>query len=97
LKENIAFTSRTKPGYEIPVYEMPSLFDQTNQEKSSEQVSNLRKFMGACVKFFCDKNSLQVLHNLLEKCNPGEEGVKRVNWGQKKRRTRREFIVNANI
>jgi len=46
LKENIASTSWTKPKYEIPVYDMPSLFDQTNQEKSLEQVSNLRNFLG---------------------------------------------------
>jgi hypothetical protein len=97
LKENIVSTSGTKPVDEIPVYDMPSLFDQTNQEKSSEQVSNLRNFLGACVKLLSDKNSLQVLHNLLEKCNPGEEGVKRVNQVHKKRRTNREFRLNANI
>jgi hypothetical protein len=79
LKENIVSTSGMKPVDEIPVYDMPSLFDQTNQEQSSEQVSNLRNFLGACVKLLSDKNSLQVLQNLLEKCNPGEEGVKRVN------------------
>jgi hypothetical protein len=35
LKENIVSTSGTKPVDEIPVYDMPSLFDQTNQELSS--------------------------------------------------------------
>ena len=79
LKEKIASTSGTKPVDEIPFNDMPSLFDQTNQEQSSEQVSNLRNFLGACVKLLSDKNSLQVLENLLEKCNPGEEGIKRVN------------------
>jgi hypothetical protein len=34
---------------------------------------------------------------LLEKCNPGEEGVKRVNQVCKKRRTNREFRLNVNI
>jgi hypothetical protein len=34
---------------------------------------------------------------LLEKCNSGEEGVKRVNQVCKKRRTSREFRLNANI
>jgi hypothetical protein len=34
---------------------------------------------------------------LLEKCHPGEEGVKTVNQVWKKRRTSREFRLNANI
>lgn len=72
-------------------------FDQTNQEHTSDQVSNLRNFLGSCVKLLNDKNSLKVLHNLLEKCNYGEEGVKRVNQVQKKRRTNREFKLNDNI
>ena len=72
-------TSRMNLVDEIPLYDMPSLFDKTSKEKSSEQVSNLRNFLGACVKLLDDKNSLQVLQNLLEKCNLVEEGVKRVN------------------
>jgi hypothetical protein len=36
LKENIASTSGTKPVDDIPVYDMPPLFDQTNREKPSE-------------------------------------------------------------
>jgi hypothetical protein len=35
--------------------------------------------------------------NMLEKCNSGEEGVKTVNQVCKKRRTSREFRLNANI
>jgi hypothetical protein len=53
--------------------------------------------LGDCVKLLSDKNSLQVLQNLLEKCNPGEEGVKRVNQVRKKRRNNRKFRLNANI
>jgi autotransporter adhesin len=63
LKENIASTSGTKPVDEITVYNMPSLFDQTNQEQSSKQVSNLRNVLGACVKLSSDKKSLQVHQN----------------------------------
>jgi hypothetical protein len=37
LKENIASTSGTRPVYEISVYNMPSLFDHTNKEQSSEK------------------------------------------------------------
>ena len=72
-------TSGMKPVDEILVYDMPSLFDQTNQEKSSKHVRILRNFWGACVKLLSDKNYLQLLHNLLGKCNRGEEGVKGVN------------------
>jgi hypothetical protein len=79
------------------MYDMPSLFDQTNQEQSSEQVSNLRNFLRSCVKLLNDKNSLQVLHNLLEKCNSREEGVKTLNQVHKKRRTSGKFRLNANI
>jgi hypothetical protein len=53
--------------------------------------------LGSCVKLLNDKNYLQVLQSLLEKCNSGEEGVKTVNQVCKKRRTSREFRLNANI
>jgi hypothetical protein len=86
LKENIASTSGTKPVDDVPVYDMPPLFDQTNKEKPSEKVSNLRNFLVSCVKLLNDKSSLQVLQNMLEKCNVGEEGVKTVNqvWKEEK-------------
>jgi hypothetical protein len=44
-----------------------------------------------------DKNSLQVLQNLLEKFNPGEERVNKVNQVRNKRITSREFRFNAKI
>jgi len=72
-------TSETHLVDEIPMYDMPPLFDQTNIEQHSKKVSNLKNFLGSCVKLLNDKNSLQVLQDLLEKCNFGEEGVKRVN------------------
>jgi len=56
LKENVVSTSGTKPVDEIPFFDMPSLFDQTNQEKSLEQVSNLRHFLRSCFKLLSDKN-----------------------------------------
>jgi hypothetical protein len=90
-------TSGTKPEDEIPIYDMSSLFDQSNQEQSSDKVSNLRNLLGSCVKLLNDKNSLQILQNLLEKCNSGEEWVKRINHICKKRRTSREFKLNASI
>jgi hypothetical protein len=56
--------------------------------------------LGSCVKLLNDRNSLQVLHGLLEKCNYGEEmklEQKIVNQVYKKRRTSREFRLNTNI
>jgi hypothetical protein len=53
--------------------------------------------LGSCVKLLNDRNYLQILQNLLEKCNPGEEGIKIVNQVWKKKRTSREFRLNANI
>jgi hypothetical protein len=76
---------------------MPPLFDHTSKEHHSKQVSNLRNILGSCVKLLNDRNSLQILQNLLEKCHPGEEGVKIVNRVRKKRRTSGEFKLNANI
>jgi hypothetical protein len=73
LKENIASTSSTNPGYDVQVYDMPHLFDDTNRDQSSEQVSNLRHFLGSCLKLLNDKSYIQMLQGLLEKCNYGEE------------------------
>jgi hypothetical protein len=53
--------------------------------------------LGSCVKLLNDQNSLQILQNMLEKCNPREEGVKIVNQVRKKRIKCREFRLNANI
>jgi len=35
LKENIASTPGTKPVEDVPIYDMPPLFDQTNKEQST--------------------------------------------------------------
>jgi hypothetical protein len=82
---------------EIPVYDMPPLFDQTNKEHPSEKVSNLRNFLGYCVKLMNDRNSLQILQNILENCQPREEGVKTMNQVWKKTRRSIEFTMNENI
>jgi hypothetical protein len=46
LKENIVSTLGTKLGDDVPLYDMPHLFDQTSTDQPSDQVSNLRNFMG---------------------------------------------------
>jgi hypothetical protein len=53
--------SGTKSGDDVPVYEMPPLFDHTSNNQPSEQVSNLRNVLGSCVKLLNDKIYLQVL------------------------------------
>jgi hypothetical protein len=90
-------TSGTKPVDEVPVYAMPPIFDQTSKVQPLEKVSKLRNFLGSCVKLLNDKNSLQVLQSLLEKCNSREEGVKTVNQVRKKRRKNSEFRLNISI
>jgi hypothetical protein len=100
LKENIASTLGTNPGDDVPVYDMPHLFDHTSRDQPSEQVSNMRKKFRSCVKLSNDKNYLQVLQSILEKCNSGEEAKleqNRVNQVCKKRRKSREFRLNEKI
>jgi hypothetical protein len=97
LKEKNVSTLGTNPIDEIPVYDMPPFFYQTNKEQPSEQLSNLRNFLGSCVKLLNDINSLQIFQNQLEKCHPKEEGVNTMNRVRKKRRTSQEFMMNSNI
>jgi hypothetical protein len=97
LKENIPSTLVTKPIDNVPVYDMPPLFYQNIKEEPLEKVINLRIFLGSCVKLLSDRNSLQILQNMLEKFHLGEEGVKEVNQVWKKRITSREFRLNENI
>jgi hypothetical protein len=42
-------TLGTNPGDDVLVYDMPHLFDQTNKDQTSEQVSNLRIFFWGLV------------------------------------------------
>jgi hypothetical protein len=76
---------------------MPPLFDQTNKEFPSEQVSNLRNVLVYFFKILNAKSYLQVVQNMLEKCNARKEGMKIVNQFRRKRRTSRKFRLNANI
>jgi hypothetical protein len=67
LKENITSTSGTNLVDEIPVYDMPPLFDQTSRENPSGSIDNLRNILGSCVNLLNHKNSLPLLQSLLEK------------------------------
>jgi hypothetical protein len=56
--------------------------------------------MQSCVKLLNDPSSIKILQNLLERCNTNAEGKlvqKTMNRLHSRRRTSREFRLNANI
>jgi hypothetical protein len=100
LQENISSTSDTNLGGDVPVYDMPHLFDDTSIYQSLEYISNPRKFLVSFLNLLNDKTSIQMLQRLLEKCNSGEEiqlEQKKVNHVSRKKIKNREFLLNENI
>jgi hypothetical protein len=82
------------------MYEMPSSMDHTSKGQPLEKVSNIKTFLQSCVKLLNDPSSIKVLHNFLERCNTKVEGKleqKTINHLHTRRRTSREFRLNANI
>jgi hypothetical protein len=62
--------------------------------------STIKGFFQSCVKVLSDPSSMRILQNILEKCSIEKEGKlepKNVNHLHKRRRTNREFRLNANI
>ena len=93
-------TSTAKQRKEAPEYEMPLLLDHTNEIHSMGQVSTIKGLLQSCVKVLNDPSSVKILQNILEKCNIETEGKlepKIVNNLHTRRRTSREFRLNANI
>jgi hypothetical protein len=79
---------------------MPPSLDHTKGMQPMGQVSVIKGFLQSCVKVLSDPSSVKILQNILEKCsNDTEEKLepKIVNHLQTKRRTSREFRLNANI
>jgi hypothetical protein len=79
---------------------MPPSLDHINGMKSIEQVSTIKGFLHSCVKVLSDPSSMKIFQNILEKCsNETEENIepKIVNHLHTRRRTSREFRLNANI
>jgi hypothetical protein len=100
LKPDISSTSTAKHTQDIPTYDMPSLLDHTNEAQPLEQVSTINDFMKSCVKLLNEPSSVKVLQNMLEICNACVEGnleKKTINHLDTRRRTSREFKLNANI
>jgi hypothetical protein len=82
------------------MYEIPYSMDHTNKGQPLEQVSNIKTFLQSCFKLLNDPSSVKVLQNLIEICNIEVEGKldqKTVNHLHTRRRTIREFRLNANI
>jgi hypothetical protein len=85
---------------EAPEYEMPPLLDHTNEIHYMGQVSTIKGFFKSCVNLLSDPSFVKILQNILEKCSlEMEENLepKTVNHLHTRRRTSREFRLNANI
>jgi hypothetical protein len=79
---------------------MPPLLDHTNEMKPMGQVSTIKGFFQSCVKVLNDPLSMKILQNILERCRiemKGKLEQKIVNHLHTRRRTSREFRLNANI
>jgi hypothetical protein len=100
LKQNVASTSVVQQTQNPPIYGMSFSMDHTNKEQPLEKVSTIKTFLQSCVKLLNDPSSVKVLQNMLEICNTEVEGKlekKTVNHLHTRRRTSREFRLNANI
>jgi hypothetical protein len=100
LKQDVASTSAVQHTQNVPMYEMPSSMDHTNEAQPLGKVSTIKTFLQSCVKLLNDPSSVKVLQNMLEICNTEVEGKlekKTVNHLHTRRRTSREFRLNANI
>jgi hypothetical protein len=82
------------------MYDIPSSLDHTNEAKPIAQVSTIKYFLQSCVKLLNDPSSVKVLKNMFEICSIDVEGKleqKTFNHLHTRRRTSREFKMNANI
>jgi hypothetical protein len=99
-KADIASTSTAQQSKEELEYDMPSLLDHTNEMQPMGQVSTVKGFFQSCVKVLNDPSSVKILQNILERCSIDREGKleqKTINHIHTRRRTSREFRLNANI
>ena len=79
---------------------MPPSLDHTNEMQTMGQLSNIKGFLQSCVKVLSDPSYVKILQNIIEKCSIETEGKiepKTVNHLHTRRRTSREFRLNANI
>jgi hypothetical protein len=79
---------------------MPPSLDHTKEMKPLGQVSTIKGFLQSCVKILNDPSSVKIFQNILEICSIETDGKleqKIVNHLHTRRRTSREFKLNANI
>jgi hypothetical protein len=82
------------------MYGMPSSVDHTSEAQPLGQVSTVKNFLQSCVKLLNDRSYFKFLQNILEIFNIEIEGKlekKKFNHLHTKRRTNKEFRLNANI
>jgi hypothetical protein len=100
MKPDIASTSIVQHNKEVPMYNVPPSLDHTKEAHPLGQVSTIKGFLKSCVKLVNDPSSVKVLQNMLEICSIEAEGKieqKIVNHLHTRRRTNKEFRLNANI
>jgi hypothetical protein len=100
LKQDVAYTSVVTHTHNVPMYEMPLSMDHTSEARPLAQVSTIKSFLQSCVKLLNDPSSVKFFQNILEICNIEVEGKlehKTINHLHTRRRTNREFRLNANI
>jgi hypothetical protein len=79
---------------------MPSSLNHTNEAQPLGKVSTIKTFLQSFVKLLNDPSFVKALQNMVEICNTYVEGnleQKIVNHLHTRRRTSREFILNADI
>jgi hypothetical protein len=89
-----------QPHKEVPEYEMPPSLDHTNEMQPARQVSTIKGLFQSCVKVLSDPSSVKILQSILENSSSEMKGnleLETVNHLHTKRRTSREFRLNANI
>jgi hypothetical protein len=100
IQQNCASTSTMQHTQDVPTYEIPSTMDHNSEVHPGDHVSNILTFLQSCVQLFKDPSSITILQNLLDRCNTNTEGKlehRTFNHLHARRRTRKEFILNANI
>ena len=100
MKTDTTSTSTTHHSKEVLEYKMPPSLDHTKEMQPLGQVSTIKGFFQSCVKLLNDPSTIKILKNIVETCSIEREGKleqKIVNHLHKRRRTSREFRLNANI
>jgi hypothetical protein len=99
-KVDTTSTSIAQPTHESLEYKIPPSLDHTNRMPPKGQVSTIKYVLQSCIKMLSDHSSVKILQNILEKCSSETKQkleLKIVNHLHTRRRTSREFRLNANI